>query len=256
MKKPTIFFLLSLCIFIQACQPLTPSRAGTRISACPEIVFEVRNLQSGDLPEYLLMTGKKQGNEFDVSQYFDVLTHISMQEGYALDYVYQNDELGGYPLLYARPVDQIPFASTADIPEDTEWQNFQQYLQVEDTEEGYFEYVVMDILANQFYLFWHANYNDTLIVCNRQQVYDVVAQVNSGDFGNVMDKDQQAQARTLRDIVPVVRLTGDVAVVEVVTFTKWGGFYRHTYTISREAPHTIIDIKEENILPYDCGVMF
>jgi hypothetical protein len=179
-----------------------------------------------------------------------------MQDGYALDYVYQNEDLGGYPLLYARPVDQVPFVSAADVPEETAGLDFQQFIEVEDTEQGYFEYVVMDILANQFYLFWHANYNDTLIVCNRQQVYDVVAQVNSGDFGNVMEKDQQAQSRTLRDIVPVVRLTGDVAVVEVVTFTKWGGFYRYTYTISREAPHTIIEVKQDNILPYDCGVVF
>ena len=37
---------------------------------------------------------------------------------------------------------------------------------IEDVEQGYFEYVVMDIMANQFYLFWHANYNDTEIVCN------------------------------------------------------------------------------------------
>lgn len=256
MKKPTTLLFLLLLIVTQACQSIAPSRPGTRISDCPEIIFEIRNLQAGDIPQYLLLTGKKQGGEFDVSQYFDVLTHISMQDGYALDYVYQNDDLGGYPLLYARPVDQAPFVSAADVPEETAGLDFQQFIVVEDTEQGYFEYVVMDILANQFYLFWHANYNDTLIVCNRQQVYDVVAQVNSGDFGNVMDKDQQAQSRTLRDIVPIVRLTGDAAVVEVVTFTKWGGFYRYTYTISREAPHAIIEVKQENILPYDCGVMF
>jgi hypothetical protein len=51
-------------------------------------------------------------------------------------------------------------------------------------------------------------------------------------------------------------LAGDTAEVEVVTFTKWGGFDRLTYIISREAPHQIMDIKQENILPYDCGVAF
>jgi hypothetical protein len=60
----------------------------------------------------------------------------------------------------------------------------------------------------------------------------------------------------LRDIAPIIRLAGDTAIVDVVTFTKWGGFYRYTYTISREVPHKILDIKEENILPYDCGVVF
>ena len=179
-----------------------------------------------------------------------------MRDEYILDYVYQREDLDGYPLLFPRLVDQPPYASTADIPENTEWPDFLEYLEVEDTEQGYFEYVVMDILANQFYLFWHANYNDTHIGCNRAQVNDIVAQISSGEFGNAMDAAQQAEARTLRNIVPVVHLTGDTALVEVVTFTKWGGFYRLTYTISREVPHTIIDIEEENLLTYDCGVVF
>ena len=38
-----------------------------------------------------------------------------MQDGYTLDYVYQNDSLGGFPLVYAHPVDQPPYASAADI---------------------------------------------------------------------------------------------------------------------------------------------
>jgi hypothetical protein len=256
MKKQTIFLLLAVFASLLACQFLGPSRAGKMISACSAVVLEVSNLRLGQIPEHLLTTSKKRGDEFDVNQYFNALTYISMREGYALDYVYQIDNLGGYPLLYARPVDQVPYASTADIPQNIEWTDFQEYLDVQDTEQGYFEYVVMDIMADQFYLFWHANYNDTYIVCNRQQVYDIVAQINSGELGNTLDPAQQTQARTLRNILPVVNLTGATAVVEIVTFTKWGGFYRLTYTISREAPYKIIDIEKENILPYDCGVMF
>jgi hypothetical protein len=180
-----------------------------------------------------------------------------MREGYALDYVYQFDDLGGYPILYSRGVDQAPFASAADIPQNTPLLDFHNYLDIEDTEQGYFEYVVMDLMASQFYLYWHANYNDDHIVCNRQQVYDIVEQISSGESGyTVLDSAGQAQARTLRNIVPIVRLMGDVAIVEVVTFTKWGGFYRYTYTISRQAPHTIVDVKQENLLPYDCGIVF
>ncbi|HUF00160.1 MAG TPA: hypothetical protein VMN99_12960 [Anaerolineales bacterium] len=256
MKKTSIFSLLIVFVSSWACQFLGPSRPGTVVSDCSELVSEVSALKPGAIPEHLLMTRIKRGNEFDVNQYFNVLTHISMQDGYALDYVYQYDSLGGYPLLYPRPVDQAPYASTEDIPANTEWPDFHEYLDVEDTEQGYFDYVVMDIMEDQFYLFWHANYNDHQIVCNRQQMYDIVAQVSSSEFGNPMDPAQQAKSRSLRNIVPVVRLTGDSAEVDVVTFTKWGGFDRLTYTISREAPHKIIDIKQENILPYDCGVVF
>jgi hypothetical protein len=159
-------------------------------------------------------------------------------------------------MIYARPVDQISYASVADVPENTQLPDFREHLDVEDVEQGYFEYVLMTSMANQFYLFWHANYNDTRVVCNHQQVNDIVSQVSSGDFGVAMDLPSQAKARTLRNIEPVVRFTGDVAVVEVITFTKWGGFYRYTYTISRGFPHTIVDLKQENIVPYDCGIMF
>jgi hypothetical protein len=47
-----------------------------------------------------------------------------MREGYALDYVYKTDDLGSYPLLYARSLDQDPYASASDISEDTEWPDF------------------------------------------------------------------------------------------------------------------------------------
>lgn len=256
MKKQSVFLLLALLVSSLSCQFLAPARPGTVISACSSIVQQVNNLQPAQIPEYLFTTGKKRGDEFDVNQYFTALTHLSMRDGYALDYVYQIDDLGGYPLLYAYPEDQAPYDSTADILEDSEWTDFKEYLDVEDTEQGYFDYVVMTLMANQFYLFWHANSNDTQIICNRQQLYDVVKQVSSGDFGNAMEAEQQAKARTLRNIVPIVRLAGDVAIVEIVTFTKWGGFYRLTYTISREVPHTILDLQRENILPYDCGVVF
>jgi len=255
-RNQRIFLLLVVCVSSLACQFLLPTRPGTVITNCSDIVATVGNIQPGDIPQHLFDTGTKRGDEFDVNQYFNALTHISIEEGYSLDYVYQNDSLGGYPLLYARPSDHVPYASVADIPENTQLADFHEYLAVEDGEQGYFEYVVMDIMANQFYLFWHANYNDTQIVCDRDNVNDIISGVNSGGFGNKLDLLQQIKARMMRNIEPVVNLTGDVAIVQVVTFTKWGGLYRFTYTISRGFPHTITDVKQENLVPYDCGVMF
>jgi hypothetical protein len=256
MKTQTIFLLLAVLASLLACQFLFPSQTGTVIAGCADLVAAVADLQAGDIPEHLSSSGIKNGNELDVNQYFSVLTHLSMQEGYALDYVYQNDDLGGYPLLYARPADLTPYTSMDDVPEALQATDFRDYVQIDDTEQGYFEYVVLDIMARQFYLYWHANYNDTEIVCNRGEVDDIVDKVSSGDFGYAMDLAQQTKARTLKNIEPVINLTDDVATVQFITFTKWGGFYRETYTISRAFPHTIIDVKQDNVVPYDCGVMF
>ena len=239
MKKRIIALLMVFAVSL-ACQAFTPpiEREGTVISDCAAKVRAVIEIQPTKIPQALLETGIKQGDEFNANDYFKVLTHISMQEGYSLDYVYQP-----------------PYASMEDVPENTELGNYRDRLEIEDVEQGYFEAVVMQIMARQFYLNWHANYNDAEIVCDREAADAIIEGINSGDFGYKLDAKQKAQARAMTNIEPAVTLTGDSAIVEVVIFTKWGGFFRQTYTISRSFPHTF-EVKEENLVEYDCGIMF
>jgi hypothetical protein len=256
MKKP--FVALSAVMVVSlACQVLTPKtgREGTIVKDCSSIVQGMIDIQSVEVPKNLMETGVKTGGEFDANNYFKVLTHLSMQAGYSLDYVYSVDFLGSLPLLYARPVDQPAYASMADLPEGMKLGDYKEHLMIEDIEQGYFEYVVMDMLAGQFYLVWHANYGDTEIVCDRDAAQVIVETINSGDFGYKLDLKQQAQVRAMTNIEPAVRLTDEGAIVEVITFTKWGGFFRRTYTISRSFPHTV-EMNEENLVEYNCGIMF
>jgi len=256
MNKQIIPLAVVLAISL-ACQALTPKteREGTMINDCSSILQAVTGLQPVEPPKSLMETGVKTGGEFDPNDYFKVLIHLSMQDGYTLDYVYAMDFLGSLPYLYARPVDQSPYASMADVPAGTKLGDYREHLRIEDVEQGYFEYVVMDMLAGQFYLVWHANYNDTQVICNSEVAQGIVDALAEGDFGLKMDLEQKAQVRAMTDIEPVVRLTADTAIVELVTFTKWGGFFRRAYTISRSFPHTV-EMKEENLVEYQCGIMF
>lgn len=260
MKKLTVISLLAFLVLSLACQTLLPTplppRDGTVITTCADITKAFRSLQPVDIPQGLLETGVKQGDEFDVNSYFDVLTNISMQDGFALDYTYLGDPLGAFPLLAARPVDQPPYTSATDVPEDSELRGYWKYIQINDSELGYFEYVALLLMANQFYLSWHANYNDIQIVCNSADVNTIVDERNTGDFGMEFDSEQMRQIRAMQNIEPLVKLTDTTVSVEIITFTKWGGFYRMTYTINRDFPHEVIDRQDENIVPYDCGIMF
>ncbi len=256
MKKQTIFLLLVCFAPSLACQSVASSDTGTVISDCVEIVSAVENIQPEKVPNDLRKTGITQGNEFDANQYFNVLTHVSMREGYILDYVYHVDDLGAFPMLYARPLDQTPYSSAEDVAGSTKLPDFREYVVLKDAEQGYFEYAVLNIMAGQFYLDWHANYNDTEIVCNRESVDDIVFSVNEGNIGSNLNLAQQTKARAIKNIEPVVTLTENAAKVRIVAFTKWGGFFRLTYTIRREFPHIIVDVKEEELVPYDCGVKF
>ena len=129
-------FLLVLG-FSLACQFLAPAREGMIINNCADIVSAVGEIQSGIAPQHLIDTGIKRGDEFDVNGYFTVLTNLSMQGGYLLDYVYISESLGGSPLLYARLDSQAPYASMEEVPENTQLPDFREYLEVEDVNEGY-----------------------------------------------------------------------------------------------------------------------
>jgi hypothetical protein len=260
MKKQTILLLLVTFLVSLACQFLFPpsvaNRDGVIVSACTDLVNAFRGVQPGGAPQALLETGIKQGGEFDANEYFRVLTNISMQDGYVLDYVYHVDGLGAFPILYARPANQPAYVSANDLPADFERTDYHNHLAVEDVEQGYFEFAALNIMGGQFYLDWHANYNDTEIVCDSDAVDAIIADISDGNFGIPFDSSQRRQARAMENVEPLVKLTDDSARVEIIIFTKWGGFYRWTYTISRSVPHTIVDVKSENLVEYDCGIAF
>jgi hypothetical protein len=44
----------------------------------------------------------------DINEYFTILTHLSMAEGFVLDYVEYSYGTGSHPLIYPRKVDQEP----------------------------------------------------------------------------------------------------------------------------------------------------
>ena len=201
MKK----WILPLSVILMAslaCSVFAPKseRDGTVINNCSSILQALLDTQPREVPKDLMETGIKTGGEFDANDYFKVLTHLSMEDGYTLDYVYAVDFLGSLPYLYPRPVDQPPYASMADIPEGTKLGNYREHLVIEDVEQGYFEYALMDMLAGRFYLVWHANYNDTEIVCDQKAADAIVDAINNGDFGMKMDLAQQAQVRAMTDI--------------------------------------------------------
>ena len=211
-------------------------------------------------PQYLAnKDAARQGTEFDVSRYFSVLTHLSMQPGYELDYIYHYDGMGGYPILYARPADQAPYTTEADFTQAMKQAGIEKaneqyipYLQIEDTAEGYFDYVVFKLMAAQFYLYWHADYNDKQFVCDGAALEALLKQKR---MGYAIPITASLQARLLK-LEPVVKLETETVTVQVITFSNWKGFVQETWTINRRVPHNIVSVDNKVLIPYNCGIMF
>jgi hypothetical protein len=247
-------YLLIPVLLLAACGP---APTGETVSGCRALVESMAALTSGlKIPQYFLADNPvKQGGEFEVTHYFGVLDHLSLQPGYSLDYVYHYDGMGGYPVLYVYPAGQSPYATEADLAAAGKPPSYLDFVQADDNPESYFQFVLLAIMGNQFYLDWHANYNDSQIVCDKAAVMATVANTDH-ITGNPMGLKARVQARFLQDVEPRVTIGEQTVEVRIVTFTQWGGFYRRTYTLQRLFPHAILDVQEENLVPYDCGVMF
>ena len=205
--------------------------------------------------------------DFDPNSYFKKLTHITIKEGYVLDYVYFSDELGGLPLVYARKVDDKPFQSYEEFLKsyDEEFSGERSYsgvphsydfldvIQVDKTPESYFEFVTLALLGNQYYLHWHGLYHDTLILCDPS---DLEVSIKSLDMFEIkMPEDIISRAKEI-DITPTIKIEEKTVTIRLVTFSKWGGFSENLYTLEKDNPQNMVDSKFNRLVEYDCGVAF
>jgi hypothetical protein len=247
--------LIILMVLISACGP-AKEVSGT-ISTCRTTVDAMSALTGAlEVPSNFQENNPvKTGEEFDVMEYFGVLDHLSMQPGYALDYVYHYDGMGGTPILYVRPIGQLPYASESELFAAGDSPSYLEFIQTDGTPESYFQYIVLSLMGDQFYQFWHSNYDDSQIVCEKIDVNDIVTSLD-GNFGYRISIPSRIKAALLKNVSPIVNIGTQSIQVKLVTFTRWGGFFEETTFISKSLPHTIQDVQEKNLVPYDCGVMF
>jgi len=262
MNRNPVFAVIALTFAMFACQTVFPTQPQTETYdlGCHETIAAVNALKSGlKFPEQFGHENPaKQGNEFDPNHYFEVFKTLQMQDGYTLDFVYHQDGMGGYPVLYARPIGQPPYITEADYAVTTSGDrpDYLSFVVPQDNPRGYFEYAAFAVLANQFYLSWHANYNDWKILCDREEV-DAIIQSLDGEhaFGVPMTAKQKKEARSIDNPQPSVNLNAETATVTMLVFTKWGGFYQREFTI-RRADHSILDVQDTPLVEYECGIMF
>ncbi len=169
--------------------------------------------------------------KFNAERYFDQLNRLRMAEGYALDYAYHVDIGGGYPLLYARHrenrklIDHYDFEEVFGSSTDTTVaiNAYMNQIRTDGSREGFIQLTVLRLIGEQFYLYWHAHYKDTMV---------------------------------LSRIPAWVSFSSDQVAVSLFVFTKWGGVELYTMKVKRNYPHSFISESSIRILPYSCGIRF
>lgn len=203
---------------------------------------------------------------FDATEFFSILDHLSVEPDYVLDYVWQRYAAGGlengHPVLYARP-EGVPLGQAEeafwDEAAETGWQweeywyNYLGRIQIDGTPEGFFQFVVLRVMGNQFYLAGHSHEFDATIVCDQMGLEAVLTTPDT--FDQVPPQDARDKAKRL-ELQPIIEMEDDVVVVQVIVFTKWGGFRQQRYEISKDFPHRILGETVQILVPYDCGCYY
>jgi hypothetical protein len=240
----------------------------TEISTCPVLVQNLgQTLNSTQFPEHFRSENPvRQGNEFDPNKFFETLTNVSMQKGYMLDYVFFMEDSGGEPIVYARPtsgkryltVDEFLKENGGDVSDyiiHNKHPDYLNFVEVKDSPQGYFEYVLLSIYAEQFYLWFVANYSYIDIVCDSNSLESIIKRYSPPYDGETMTEEQIANARKLQ-LKPVVKVEESQVKVNLLGFDEFTGFTLYTYVISRTSPHSLIDLSSENVVHYESGWVY
>ena len=196
---------------------------------------------------------------FEAATLLTLLPHLSMEPGYTLNYVYMDYSVGGNPILYAEPSGQSAESIEADraetlmhYPSSRFW--YLDHVRTDDTPEGYFEFVVLRTMGDQFYLNWHSAYNDETVVCSHKALDRLRSSIDDHGFGVPPLSKVRQRARHF-DLAPVIVMGEESVSVSIVVFTKWGGLLRRTCVIARPYPHRLLDVQTETLVEYDCGTV-
>lgn len=205
-----------------------------------------------------------KGEVFDVASYFTVLTNLSEKSDYEFDYVHVGTT-DGFPILYSRKKDDAPYQTAQEFIDSLSpgaWSPTGDYLQewspsikMDPTPEAFLELAVLHLVGNQFYLYWHARYNDRIIIASAAKLEEVI----NGDliFEDGLPIGYRMKAREL-DVRSVVEFmeAEPVVWVDLLTFTKWGGFIREELAFSSEYPHKLLMRQSETLIEYQCWMCF
>ena len=244
--------VVSLLLLQATCSPAPSGDMDS--SYCQGIVERMEAAPTPRNPDMEFLRGLAEGTVegFDVQEYLSILSHLSMEEGYILDYNYfLEEDFGGLPFIHARPSEYATYSEYIDAEYDGEApeDRFSGHIQTDGSAEGFFELVVLRQMGNRFYLYWHAASGESTILCNKSSLQDL--------FDNLptLPSDVQRIAQTL-DLEPVVEISEKTVLVKIVIFSQWGGFIQESYTISRDFPHEIFRPEQETLVEYNSGIQF
>lgn len=128
-----------------------------------------------------------------------------------------------------------------------------KHVSTDGSDESFIELATMRIVAGQFYLFWHALYNDSTPVLTKEKAAKVLSGAPKQDHMSASFRPPEITASLL---CPRVERTATAVVVTLHVFSRWGGLCRQTFEFTPDFPHRISERETEIVVPYYSGIVY
>jgi uncharacterized protein YjbI with pentapeptide repeats len=215
----------------------------------------------------------REGQCFDVNQYFSILNHLSIEPGYTLDYALNNDGIGAQPCIYARRLDEprlLHVKAVEQRAKDEGWDDrmnlwyraytgthgYTMHIRTDNSPDAFFQLALLDLMGGRFYLYWHACYYDFVVVCN-QEALERYFRTPGGREDSVREEAKRFDLAPVVDMGPLPYAgLEDKVYVEVTEFGHWEGVVRRGYLIDRRFPHRFRVSPHKDLVPYCCFWLF
>jgi hypothetical protein len=224
-------------------------------------------LLSQKVPEHFFrMISWKNGTEFKAQNIMALFEHIRMDSGYVLDYKYMSGN-NGYPILYARKEICKCFcfqAACLDSKGNGEHKRFRSsenkniylgHINSDGSKNAFIELSILNTIGNQFYLIWHAAYNDWDIITLHSEIDSIYKRLISGENKNVVSDSFLDETKQI-NLTPIVAVLEDKVIVRIHVFTSWGGLFLRTYTYAKKQPHWLLSMTDTLEVKYSCQIKF
>lgn len=226
------------------------------------IIAALKNLQPTDnpwvIPHWLkrapppnkgeMVTPTRGSGYFDPNNYFTALKHISLPQDHVLDYIYCKGMSGGEPLLYVRDQRHPQMQSVSEHHAWSEKNKITDFLQLDGNAESFFELLVFETMAHQFYLTRYALPDDWIIITSHADMSRASKMITALNLSLPMDvpyvapetpEDLELTSELIKlDSSLEIRQTHDAVEVSFLGFSEYnGGFFRLTKRYKTQPPY-------------------
>lgn len=116
----------------------------------------------------------------------------------------------------------------------------------DDSKEGYLQYLFFHEMGEQFALFWHSNYGEKTVLCDKKDIKYFISYYS--DRKDLFECEENKIRDLLKtDISPAVELDSTNCTIRWYEIYTHGGIYKNTYTVERKYPFRVKNVSSEKI---------